>query len=211
MIRVENLTVQAGPFRLEDLSFQLPEGCYATLMGRTGCGKTTLLEALCGLKKVLRGHIWMEDREVTRLRPGERDIGFVPQDVALFSSMTVYEHLAFGPRIRRLPRARARTERIAESLGLTPLLKRRPVGLSGGERQRVALGRALSIEPRILCLDEPLSALDDSTHAEMCALLRRVHAEYRVTALHITHRQQETEHLADLRLQLEDGLLTVVT
>jgi ABC-type sugar transport system ATPase subunit len=209
MIQVEKLNVQAGGFQLKDISFEVPDRSYAMLMGKTGCGKTTLLEVICGLRKVTDGKILLGGVDVTYFRPGQRGIGFVPQDVALFKNMTVYEHLAFGPIIRKWPKKtiREQAEHLAEELGISHLLKRKPAGLSGGERQRVALGRALSTRPKILCLDEPLSALDDSTHSEICELILSIRKEYPFTAFHITHSRHEAERLADLTLRMEDGRL----
>jgi molybdate/tungstate transport system ATP-binding protein len=207
MILVEALSVRAGTFALADLSFSVPTGKYGLLMGRTGSGKTTILETLCGLRRAEAGRIVLDGREVTRLKPASRDIGYVPQDGALFQTMTVRDHLEFALRIRRWPRAdvRRRVEELADLLGIGDLLARKPLGLSGGESQRVALGRALSFRPRILCLDEPLSALDDDTRHSMIELLKKVQHETGVTALHVTHNQREAEKLADCRLQLADG------
>ncbi|MBI2441435.1 MAG: ABC transporter ATP-binding protein [Lentisphaerae bacterium] len=207
MIRVEALSVRSGAFQISGINFEVMSGQYAVLMGRTGSGKTTILEALCGLKPVAAGTITLMGRDVTRLKPAERCIGYVPQDRALFQTMTVREHLAFAPSIRRWPQG-AIAERVAELaqlLALENLLERRPAGLSGGEAQRVALGRALATRPSILCLDEPLSALDDDTRAEMYALLESVQKRTGVTTLHVTHNLSEAERLADVILVLKNG------
>ena len=206
-MRVEQLAVRAGAFALRGINFEVPVGQYAVLMGKTGSGKTTLLEALCGLQRVTAGSISLMGREVTRLKPAERGLGYVPQDRALFQTMTVREHLAFAPRIRRWPRADIdqRVTELAGWLGLEKLLDRRPPGLSGGEAQRVALGRALAARPGILCLDEPLSALDDDTREEMYVLLESVRNYTGVTTLHVTHHLGEAERLADVILILKDG------
>lgn len=209
MISIQNLGVRAGEFRLDGISFEVPAGGYGVLMGRTGCGKTTVLEAICGLKQVVAGTITLGDRDVTQLPASQRGIGFVPQDGTLFSTMTVRQHLAFGPRVQRWSKSaiESRVEELAEELGIAPLLQRKPFGLSGGERQRVALGRALAVKPRVLCLDEPLSALDEDTHAEMTALIKRLVSENGITALHITHSRTEAEAIADRIFQLEEGKL----
>jgi molybdate/tungstate transport system ATP-binding protein len=206
MIAVRDLCLSAGAFHLEDVSFAVPTGAYAVLMGKTGSGKTTLLEALCGLKPVRSGSILL-DRDVTRLPPAQRGVGYVPQDLALFPTLTVREHLAFALVVRRWDtRAIAdRVEELAGLLGISHLLGRRPHGLSGGESQRVALGRALSFRPRTLLLDEPLSALDEDTRGEMVALLRSVQQFTGVTTLHITHSLTEARQLADVLLLLEGG------
>jgi molybdate/tungstate transport system ATP-binding protein len=176
-------------------------------MGKTGSGKTTVLEAICGLRPVSAGRIFLLEQDVTGWRPADRGIGYVPQDRALFATMTVRDHLAFALNIRKwAPAATAqRVRELGDLLGLTALLDRRPEGLSGGEAQRVALGRALSCQPGILCLDEPLSALDDETREEMCALLEKVQEHTRVTILHVTHHREEAERLADCLFRLQDG------
>jgi ABC-type sugar transport system ATPase subunit len=207
MIAVDHLTVRVGEFALEDVGFEIPTGQYAVLMGRTGAGKTTLLEALCGLKTVAGGTIRLNGRDVTRLKPAERGIGYVPQDRALFESMTVREHLAFALMIQKAHR-QVIQQRIAELsglLGIEHLLDRKPHGLSGGEAQRVALGRALSVRPGILCLDEPLTALDDETRQRMYELLGKVQQSTGVTTLHVTHNLEEAEHLADRIFLLKNG------
>lgn len=209
MILVKELTITAGSFRLENVSFEIPTGHYAILMGKTGSGKTTILESLCGLKSVEKGRIELMGRDVTHLKPAERGIGFVPQEGALFPKMTVGQQLGFALTIRRW-KANAVAERVrqlAELLGIEDLLDRRPVGLSGGERQRVALGRALAARPNVLCLDEPLSALDDATRHAMCSLLKTISEQTGVTTLHITHNRSEAENLGDILLQLDEGVL----
>ncbi len=207
MIEVRDLTVRAGNCLLDHLQFSIPDGQYTVLMGASGSGKTTLLETLCGLRPVAGGQIRLNGRDVTRWRPAERGIGYVPQDGALFPTLTVYEHLAFGPRLRRIPRAAMdhKVKELAALLGLEPLLGRWPEGLSGGERQRVALGRALAIDPAILCLDEPLNALDEQTHRQLCGLLKTIQRQTRVTTLHVTHDSAEARQLADQLLILKDG------
>ncbi len=207
MIRVEGLQVAAGAFRLTDISFQVPSGAYGVLMGKTGCGKTTILESIIGLRSVAGGRILLYDRDVTGLQPAVRGIGYVPQDGALFSRMTVGQQMGLALVIRGVSqeRVRRRVAELAELLGIGHLLARRPRGLSGGERQRVALGRALSFRPRVLCLDEPLSALDDETRGQMCQLLNDVRQRTGVTTLHITHNWSEAETLADCVFRLCDG------
>jgi ABC-type sugar transport system ATPase subunit len=179
------------------------------LMGKTGCGKTTLLEAICGLKRPWQGQVCLMGQEVTRLKPAMRGIGYVPQDGALFPSMSVREHLAFALSVRGWPRD-ATTKRVKELsglLGLETLLERRPAGLSGGEAQRVALGRALANYPKTLCLDEPLSALDEESRSEMCDVLLRVREHTGVTVLHVTHSLEEARRLGDIVFLLRNGLI----
>ena len=206
MITVENLSVRAGSFELKGISFEIPTAQYTVLMGKTGSGKTTLWEAICGLKPVLSGSIRLLGRDVTRLKPAERGIGYVPQDGALFTTMTVREHLAFALVIRQWDseRIRKRVKELASLLGLERLLDRKPNGLSGGEAQRVALGRALANSPNILCLDESLSALDEETREDMYHFLKIIKERTKVTALHITHNLSEAERLGDKVFELKD-------
>ena len=206
MISVKNLSLSVGEFSLENVSFEVPSRSYCALMGKTGCGKTTILEAICGLRKVSSGNIILMSQDVTALPPAERGIGFVPQDGALFSTMTVEKNLGFSLQVRGRPRAviDERVQELAQLLGIAGLLQRRVQGLSGGEKQRVALGRALAFEPGILCLDEPLSALDDDTKTGLIDLLGKIREETGVTTLHITHSLQEARSLSDMLLVMED-------
>ncbi len=207
MIQIENLKFRAGDFHLGEVSFTIPTGCYGLLMGRTGSGKTTLLECITGLHRMDSGRIVLGDQDVSQLRPAERNIGYVPQDGALFPTMTVAQHLGFALAIRRMPRQQVaqRVDQFAHMLEIEHLLKRFPAGLSGGEKQRVALGRALSFGPTTLCLDEPLSALDKETRLQTIELLKRVQRETGVTCLHVTHSHEEADMLADVRIELLDG------
>jgi ABC-type sugar transport system ATPase subunit len=207
VIAIEGLQIRQGSFRLDDVSFRVPSGGYGVLMGKTGCGKTTILEAVAGLKPIAAGRIVLGEVDVSRLKPAQRNVGLVPQDGALFSTMSVRDHLAFALVIRRTAREtiNRRVAELAELLEIGHLLDRLPKGLSGGERQRVALGRALSFRPATLCLDEPLSALDDDMREQAMELLKRVQRETGVTTLHITHNRREAAALADVLLELVDG------
>jgi len=207
MIELQDVTIMAGKFALENVSFRIESGRYAILMGRTGQGKTTILEAICGLKSIVSGKILVHDVDVSSWSPGERGIGYVPQDLALFPTMTVQQHLEFALRLRHAtPRSMAeRVAELSDVLGISKLLKRRVQGLSGGEAQRVALGRALSFHPSVLLLDEPLSAVDETTRLEMHVMLRRVKEATGVTMLHVTHSRDDAEALADQRLVLKAG------
>jgi len=207
MIELENIFARSGNFMLSNASLRIETGQYGVLMGRTGCGKTTLLETIAGLKPVNSGRIILSGRDVTHIRPAQRGIGYVPQDGALFPTMSIREHLSFALKIRREKQdmIHKRIAKLAELLNIESLLERSPLGLSGGERQRVALGRALSFRPGILLLDEPLSAVDEDTREEMYELLRRVQAETKVTALHVTHNSAEARDLGHRLFFIRDG------
>lgn len=211
MIEANALRIAQGTFRLDNVSFQVPTGQYAVLMGKTGSGKTSIVEAICGLRRPVAGSILLGGRDVTRLAPALRGIGYVPQDAALFPHLTVREQLEFALRIRRVAPAvmERRVDELSEVLEIRGLLDRLPLGLSGGESQRVALGRALAFEPRFLLLDEPLGALDETTRQHLIEVLQRVHQQTRVTAIHVTHSLVEAERLADRLLELREGQVHV--
>jgi ABC-type sugar transport system ATPase subunit len=209
MIELDQVAIRSGAFALDDVSLSVAQGEYAVLMGGTGQGKTTILEAICGLRHVARGRILLDHVDVTRWKPAERGVGYVPQDLALFPSLTVRGHLEFALRLRRWSRnaIRDRVLELAKVLGIEPLLERRIQGLSGGEAQRVALGRALSFRPRVLLLDEPLTALDETTRQRLCELLRTVQRDAGLTTLHVTHTRWEARHLAQRLIVLKGGAL----
>jgi len=210
MIELQRLSLRAGAFSLRDVSLVVPHGVYGVLMGGTGQGKTSILEAICGLKPVASGRVLLDERDVTRWKPADRGVGYVPQDLALFPMMSVRDHLEFALKLRHWkPAAIAdRVAMLAEVLGIAPLLERGVRHLSGGEAQRVAIGRALSFNPQVLLLDEPLNALDERTRDRLCALLRSIHSEIGLTTLHITHSRNEARQVADRLYVLEHGQLS---
>jgi ABC-type sugar transport system ATPase subunit len=207
VIHLHDLTIRQGAFALSGVSLAVPAGRYALLMGRSGCGKTTVLETTAGLRAPVAGRITLAGRDVTRSRPADRHVGYVPQDGALFPAMTVRENLGFALEVRGRPsgEVEARVVELAGWLGLAHLLDRRPHGLSGGEKQRVALGRALASRPPVLLLDEPLAALDDDTRDQLVSVLARLRDTRTVTVLHATHNRFEADRLADVVFRLENG------
>jgi ABC-type sugar transport system ATPase subunit len=205
MIEIVDLVIRQGSFTLPTFSLRVEDGQYAVLMGKTGTGKTTIMEAICGLRKIAGGKITIDGVDVTDWSPPDRNIGYMPQDLALFPTLNVRQHLEFAMKLRRIPTAE-RTERIAflaNMLGLGSLLNRHVSGLSGGEAQRVALGRALSFGPRVLLLDEPLSALDAETRLTAQRLLKDINQQTGVTVLHVTHNQEEADALGDLCIRIQ--------
>ena len=207
MIRVENLNFSVGEFLLRDASLEVADGEYFVLLGPPGSGKSIFLECLCGLNRVESGRVFIDRRDVTHLEPRRRNIGYVPQDYALFPHLSVEQNIASGLRARRRPadQVRQRTAELAEMLGIGHLLSRRIAGLSGGERQRVALARALVIDPSVLLLDEPVSALDESTREKVCAELRQLQQKMGITTIHVSHNLEEAFSVADRGAVLRSG------
>jgi ABC-type sugar transport system ATPase subunit len=207
MVGLEGVSIRQGAFALDGVSLAVPAGAYAVLLGRTGSGKTTLLEVIAGLRAPSAGRVLLRGADATRLPPAARGVGYVPQDAALFRTMTVRENIGFALAVRGAPRPEidARVAELADWLGLTAILDRRAVGLSGGEAQRVALGRALAFRPDVLLLDEPLSAVDEATRGELLGLLESVRRSRRATAIHVTHSRGEAERLADVVIELDGG------
>lgn len=212
MITIEHLHHSVGSFALRDISLQVSEGEYFVLLGPTGSGKTLLLECLCGLNRIDSGRVRIRDADVTRKEPRLRGLGYLPQDYALFSHRTVRENVEYGLRIQRALRAKAGdvSRRLLEGLGIQHLADRHPGGLSGGEKQRVALARALAISPRVLLLDEPVSALDEQTRDSLCALLKKTQRELGSTTLHVCHNLDEMFSVADRAGIIQDGRLLQV-
>lgn len=212
MIGVEALTFAAGNFRLEDLYLDVAGGEYFALLGPPGSGKTVFLECLCGLNRARSGRIVVAGRDVTEQEPRGRGIGYVPQDYALFPHLSVERNIRFGLHGRRLSRTdKARSAREKASLlGIEHLLKRWVGALSGGEKQRVALARALVVEPSVLLLDEPVSALDESTRDAVCLELRRLQRELGVTTIHVTHNVEEAFLVANRGGILRNGVFEQV-
>jgi ABC-type sugar transport system ATPase subunit len=209
MIELHNLSLRAGAFSLQKIDLTIPQGTYAVLMGGTGQGKTSLLEVICGLKPVASGSVRLAGRDVTHWKPADRGIGYVPQDLALFPTISVRGHLEFALKLRNWSATamRDRVAHLAKVLGIEHLLDRGVRHLSGGEAQRVAIGRAISFEPQVLLMDEPLNALDEATRDRLCALLRSIHAQIKLTTLHITHSRTEARQVADKFYLLTGGQL----
>lgn len=209
MIRVTDLQLAIGSFRLGPIALEVADGDYFVLLGPTGMGKTLFIESLCGLIRPDGGRIEIDGRDVTSLPPRSRSIGYVPQHQGLFPHLSVLGNISFPLRVRRVAAAerRKRLDPLIELLGIEALLDRWPATLSGGERQKVAIARALATKPRLLLLDEPVSALDEPTRERLCGELRRVHAQLRVTTIHVSHNIEEAFSVADRAGVLHEGRL----
>ena len=207
MIEIKDLAVTNGSFKLQDINLTVQTGQYAILTGPTGCGKSTLLETICGLKCLSAGKILIDGQPIHGLPPAARQIGFVPQDAAMFPGMTVEKQIGFALTIRKFGRGvyEQRVDELLNLLELNDLRTRTPSGLSGGEKQRVAIGRALAFRPKLLCLDEPLSAIDASMRYRMVELIKSIHAAEGTSILHVTHYPKELSDIESVQFQMENG------
>jgi multiple sugar transport system ATP-binding protein len=198
-----------GVKAVDALSLDIAEGEFCVLVGPSGCGKSTLLRMIAGLEEVTAGGVSIGDVDVTDKPPQQRDIAMVFQDYALYPHMTVKENLAFGLKLKKMPKAEwtRRVHEVAKTLGLDDLLDRKPAKLSGGQRQRVAMGRAIVREPKAFLMDEPLSNLDAKLRVSMRDELAKLHERLGVTTVYVTHDQVEAMTLGQRVAVLRDGLL----
>ncbi len=197
---------------LQDFSLQIADGEFVVLVGPSGSGKTTALRLLAGLEAISQGEIRVGDRLVNRVAPQDRDIAMVFQDYALYPQMTVYDNLAFGLKMRKIPKdeIRTRVEHAAELLDIGELLERKPRALSGGQRQRVALGRALVREPAAFLMDEPLSNLDAKLRVQTRSEIKQLQRQVGTTTVYVTHDQVEAMTMGDRVAVMNRGLLEQV-
>ena len=201
-----------GVKAIDQLSLNVADGEFVVLVGPSGCGKSTLLRMVAGLEDVTYGEVVIEGVDVTEMAPQQRDIAMVFQNYALYPHMTVKDNLAYGLKIKKLPKKewQRRVHEVAETLGLQDLLDRKPAALSGGQRQRVAMGRAIVREPKAILMDEPLSNLDAKLRVSMRAELTKLHERLGVTTLYVTHDQVEAMTLGHRVAVLRDGTLQQV-
>ena len=188
-----------------DLDVQEKE--FVVLVGPSGCGKSTTLRMIAGLEEITQGDLTIDNRRMNRIAPKDRDVAMVFQNYALYPHLNVADNMAFGLRIRKMPKDQIKTTiaDVAEILGLTDYLDRRPSDLSGGQRQRVAMGRAIVRHPKVFLFDEPLSNLDAKLRTQMRAEIKRLHNRLGVTSIYVTHDQVEAMTLADRIVVMNDG------
>jgi sulfate transport system ATP-binding protein len=212
-IIVQGACKQYGDFvALDNVDFDVPAGSLTALLGPSGSGKSTLLRAIAGLDQPDTGTITINGRDVTRVPPQRRGIGFVFQHYAAFKHLTVRDNVAYGLKIRRRPKAEIaqKVDHLLDVVGLSGFQGRYPNQLSGGQRQRMALARALAVDPQVLLLDEPFGALDAKVREDLRAWLRRLHDEVHVTTVLVTHDQAEALDVADRIAVLNNGRIEQV-
>ena len=194
---------------IHNLSVDVEHGEFVVIVGPSGCGKSTLLRMVAGLEEITDGTISIGDRVVNKLEPAERDIAMVFQNYALYPHMSVFDNMAYGLKIARVPKdeIRARVEKAAGILELMPYLDRKPRALSGGQRQRVAMGRAIVRQPQVFLFDEPLSNLDAKLRAQTRLEIQKLHRELGITSLFVTHDQVEAMTLAQRMIVMNGGVM----
>jgi sn-glycerol 3-phosphate transport system ATP-binding protein len=213
-ISLKNIVKQYGVGKaavqvIHDVSAEINDGEFVVIVGPSGCGKSTLLRMVAGLEEITAGTISIGARVVNDLEPAERDIAMVFQNYALYPHMSVFENMAYGLKIARVPKdeIKARVEKAAGILELMPYLDRKPRALSGGQRQRVAMGRAIVRQPQVFLFDEPLSNLDAKLRAQTRLEIQKLHRELGITSLFVTHDQVEAMTLAQRMLVMNGGVM----
>lgn len=214
MVKFENIEIKYGDFvAIENLNLDIKEGEFFTFLGPSGCGKTTSLRALVGFLSPSKGKVYVGDKDVTNLPVEKRNIGMVFQSYALFPTMSVYDNIAFGMKVKKASKTEIdqKVHEVAAKIQITESqLKKNVSDLSGGQQQRVALARAIVLEPKILCLDEPLSNLDAKLRIDMRMELKRLQKELGITTLYVTHDQEEALTLSDRIAVFNNGYVEQV-
>jgi sn-glycerol 3-phosphate transport system ATP-binding protein len=207
-VSIRNVTKQFGKSEvIHGISCDIRDGEFIVILGPSGCGKSTLLRLVAGLEEITTGEIAIAGRVVNRLEPADRDIAMVFQNYALYPHMTVYRNMAYGLKMRRMPKDEIdqRVRNAAKILELSALLDRKPRQLSGGQRQRVAMGRCIVREPKVFLFDEPLSNLDAKLRVQMRLEIRKLHEDLKITSIYVTHDQVEAMTLGDRLVVMDNG------
>ena len=209
MIRLNNIVVKFGDFTaLHDINVQVKEGEFFTFLGPSGCGKTTTLRTITGFIEPAEGQVFVRDKDITHVPIEDRNIGIVFQSYALFPTMTVYDNIAFGLRVKKMKKAEVdeKVRAIAKKVDLSDEQLRKAVSqLSGGQQQRVAIARALVTEPAIICLDEPLSNLDAKLRVQLRLELKKMQKDFGITSIYVTHDQEEALTMSDTIVVMKGG------
>jgi sn-glycerol 3-phosphate transport system ATP-binding protein len=192
---------------IHGISCDIQDGEFIVILGPSGCGKSTVLRMIAGLEVITKGDIAIDDKVVNLLEPADRDIAMVFQNYALYPHMTVFKNMAYGLKIRRMPKdeIEKRVQKAAKILELTEFLNRKPRQLSGGQRQRVAMGRCIVREPKVFLFDEPLSNLDAKLRVQMRLEIRKLHEDLNITSIYVTHDQVEAMTLGDRLIVMDNG------
>ena len=213
LLRIKEINKKYGKQKvLHDVNLNVEEGEFVSILGPSGCGKTTLLRMIAGLENPTSGAIISDNEDITKLRPDKRGISIVFQDYALFPHMTLYENVAYGLKLRKVPAKEAR-ERVMETLKMLKLeesLRKYPVQLSGGMQQRTAIARSLVLNSKILLLDEPFSALDAVVKVDLSEELKELQKEFGITMIMVTHDQEEAFSLSDRIVLMNNGQIVAV-
>ncbi|MCR4862345.1 MAG: sn-glycerol-3-phosphate ABC transporter ATP-binding protein UgpC [Ruminococcus sp.] len=198
-----------GVVAVSDVNLEIRDKEFIVLVGPSGCGKSTTLRMIAGLEEISEGELYIGDRLVNDIAPKDRDIAMVFQNYALYPHMTVFDNMAFGLKLRKVPRAEIerKVNEAAKILDLTHLLDRKPKAMSGGQRQRVALGRAIVRSPKVFLLDEPLSNLDAKLRAQMRTEISKIHKKLGTTFIYVTHDQTEAMTMGDRIVCMKDGFV----
>lgn len=199
-------------YALDDISFNVEKGEFLSILGPSGCGKTTLLRIIIGLLKADKGSIVLDGRDITNFSPGDREMGIVFQNYALFENMTVLQNVSYALKLKKETKENA--EKIAYDMickmGLKDHISKKPKELSGGQQQRVAIARTLVLKPRIVLLDEPMSALDVATRLALRKELKKIQNEYNISMIYITHDQEEAFALSDRIIVMEKSKIVQI-
>ena len=204
MIELIDVRLRRGTFHLPETSLAIPSSSCGVITGAAGVGKTSIVEAICGLQEIDAGTIKLRGQDASNLAPADRKIGYLPQDVVLFPDMNVEANIRFGLKLQRWSKnqMRDRIKELAEELELEDLLRRKPHQLSGGQQKRVAMARAVALKPDIVCLDEPFVSLDDHSQTLIRQSLKRLLAEQSATILVVTHQAQMVDGISNLEFQI---------
>lgn len=202
----------AEDYSVKDFQLDIEDNEFIVFVGPSGCGKSTTLRMIAGLEEITEGDLIIDDKVVNDVAPKDRDIAMVFQNYALYPHMTVFDNMAFGLKLRKMPKGEidTRVREAAELLGLTELLERKPAALSGGQRQRVALGRAVVRNPKVFLMDEPLSNLDAKLRVHMRTEIAKLHERLKTTMIYVTHDQTEAMTLADRIVIMDAGVIQQV-